>query len=87
VEARHLLKESRRILKKRGQQIPGAVTATVRSAIQGVEDAIAADDVERMRKANATLDEVMDDHLSFARKSTLRESPSWSRRSRFHRAR
>ena len=73
LEARHLLKESRRILKKRGQQIPGAVTATVRSAIQGVEDAIAAGDVERMRKANATLDEVMDDHLSFARKSTLRE--------------
>jgi signal peptidase I len=73
LEARHLLKEARRILKKRGQQIPGAVTATVRSAIQGAEDAVAAGDVERMRKANATLDEVMDDHLSFARKSTLRE--------------
>jgi signal peptidase I len=26
-----------------------------------------------MRKANATLDEAMDDHLAFARKSTLRE--------------
>ena len=32
-----------------------------------------AGDVERMRKANVALDEVMDDHLSFARKSTLRE--------------
>jgi signal peptidase I len=73
LEARHLLKEARRILKKRGQQIPGAVTATVRSAIQGAEDAMAAGDLERMRKANATLDEAMDDHLSFARKSTLRE--------------
>src|SRR6187401_1237929 len=59
LEARHLLKEARRILRRRGQQIPGAVTATVRSAIQGVDDAIAAADVERIRKANATRDEVM----------------------------
>ena len=73
VEARRLLKEARRILKKRGPQIPGAVTATVRAAIQGVDDAIAAGDVERLNKANVTLDEAMDDHLSFARKSTLRE--------------
>jgi len=73
VEARRLLKEARRILKKRGPQIPGAVTATVRAAIQGVDDAIASGDVERLNKANVTLDEAMDDHLSFARKSTLRE--------------
>ena len=73
VEARRLLKEARRILKKRGPQIPGAVTATVRAAIQGVDDAVAAGDVERLNKANVTLDEAMDDHLSFARKSTLRE--------------
>ena len=73
VEARRLLKEARRILKKRGPQIPGAVTATVRAAIQGVDDALTAGDVERLNKANVTLDEAMDDHLSFARKSTLRE--------------
>jgi signal peptidase I len=73
MEARHLLKEARRIIKKRGPQIPGAVMATVRAAIQGVDDAVAAGDVERLRKANLTLDEALDDHLSFARKSTLRE--------------
>jgi signal peptidase I len=73
LEARHLLKESRRILKKKGDQLPGAVAATVRSAVQGVVDAVAAGDVERMRKANVALDEVMDDHLAFARKSTVRE--------------
>jgi signal peptidase I len=73
LEARHLLKEARRILKKRGPQIPGGVTATVRAAIQGVDDAMASGDVERLRKANVTLDEAMDDHLSFARKSTVRE--------------
>ena len=73
LEARHLLKEARRILKKRGDQLPGAVTATVRAAIQGVVDAAQSGDVERMRKANVGLDEVMDDHLAFARKSTVRE--------------
>ena len=73
LEARHLLKEARRILKRKGDQIPGAVAATVRSAVQAVADATEAGDVERMRKANVALDEVMDDHLSFARKSTLRE--------------
>jgi signal peptidase I len=73
LEARHLLKEARRILKRKGDQIPGAVAATVRSAVQAVVDATEAGDVERMRKANVALDEVMDDHLSFARKSTLRE--------------
>jgi len=73
LEARHLLKEARRILRKRGPQIPGAVTATVNAAIKGVTDAMEAGDVERLRKANLTLDETMDDHLSFARKSTLRE--------------
>src|SRR4029079_16441389 len=73
LESRHLLKEARRILKKKGNTLPRAVTATVRAAIQGVVDATAAADVDRMRKANITLDEVMDDHLSFARKSTLRE--------------
>ena len=73
LEARHLLKEARRILKRRAPQLPGTVAVTVRTAIQAVEEAMAAGDVDRLRKANATLDETMDDHLSFARKSTLRE--------------
>jgi len=73
LEARHLLKEARRILKRKGDQIPGAVAATVRSAVQAVVAATQSSDVDRMRKANIALDEVMDDHLSFARKSTLRE--------------
>src|SRR5262245_47922598 len=72
-EARHLLKEARRILKRKGAQIPGAVAATVKAAVQAVEDAVGSGDVERLRKANQTLDEAMDDHLSFARKSTMRE--------------
>src|SRR5262245_20477435 len=73
VDARRLLKEARRILKRRGAQIPGAVTATVRAAIDGVDQAMAAGDVDKIRKTSATLDEAMDDHLAFARKSTVRE--------------
>jgi signal peptidase I len=73
LEARHLAKEARRILRKKSFRIPGAVAATVNDAIKGVDDALAAGDLERLRKANATLDDAMDDHLSFARKSTLRE--------------
>src|SRR5262249_28885192 len=46
---------------------------TVNAAIKGVTDAMTAGDVDRLRKANLTLDETMDDHLSFARKSTFRE--------------
>jgi signal peptidase I len=73
MEARHLAKEARRILKKKSFRIPGAVAAAVTDAIKGVDDALEAGDVERLRKANATLDDAMDDHLAFARKSTLRE--------------
>ena len=73
LEAKHLAKEARRILRKKSFRIPGAVAATVTEAIKGVDDALAAGDLERLRKANAALDDAMDDHLSFARKSTLRE--------------
>src|SRR6476620_8105490 len=73
LEARHLLKEARRILKRKGEQIPAAVAATVRAAVQAVADGVASGDTERRRKANVALDEVMDDHLAFARKSTVRE--------------
>jgi len=42
-------------------------------AVEGVEAALETEDLERQRKAIALLDDAMDDHLSFARKSTLRE--------------
>ena len=62
------LKEARRILA--GERIRSR-RRTVRSAVQ--RRTPRGGDVERMRKANGALDEVMDEHLSFARKSTLRE--------------
>src|SRR4029078_12527458 len=63
----------RRILKKKSYRIPSAVAADVRAAVDGVEAALETTDLERQRKALAPLDDAMDVHLSFARKSTLRE--------------
>jgi signal peptidase I len=73
LEARHLVKEARRILKKKSYRIPAAVAAEVTGAVEGVDEALRGTDLERLRKAIATLDDAMDDHLAFARKSTLRE--------------
>jgi signal peptidase I len=73
VEGQHLVKESRRILKKKSYRIPAAIAAEITADIKAVEDALAAGDLEPMRKAIATLDDAMDDHLAFARKSTVRE--------------
>jgi signal peptidase I len=77
VEGRHLVKEARRILRKRSYRIPEAVSAQVTAAADSVEGALRGqgshDDLERARKAIAVLDDAMDEHLGFARKSTLRE--------------
>ncbi|HZL16965.1 MAG TPA: signal peptidase I [Polyangia bacterium] len=73
VEGQHLVKESRRILKKKSNRIPAAITAEITADIKAVEDALVAGDLEPMRKAISTLDDAMDDHLAFARKSTFRE--------------
>jgi signal peptidase I len=73
VEGRHLVKEANRILRKKSYRIPEAVASQISAAAGGVEEALRGDDLERVRKQIATLDDAMDEHLSFARKSTLRE--------------
>jgi signal peptidase I len=73
IEGQHLVKESRRILKKKSYRIPAAVAAEITADIKAVEDALAGTDLEQMRRTIATLDDAMDDHLAFARKSTIRE--------------
>jgi signal peptidase I len=72
-EGKHLVKESRRILKRRSYRIPQTVAAEIELAVADVESAAKGDDFERMREAIAALDERMDKHLAFARKSTARE--------------
>jgi len=72
-EAKHLVAEARHILDKKGQDIPRAVVTDIEGAIAAVETARKADDLESLRHGLVVLDERMDQHLAFARKSTARE--------------
>lgn len=72
-EGKHLVKESRRILRRRSYRIPQTVAGEIEAAVADVESAGKGEDFERLREAIATLDERMDKHLAFARKSTARE--------------
>jgi signal peptidase I len=72
-EARHLAHEARRIIKKKRYRIPDAVVSEVESAVNEVEASLKGEDHERTRQALSRLDEKMDEHLAFARKSSLRE--------------
>src|SRR5688572_1670467 len=74
-EARHLAHEARRILKKKSYSIPEVVARDVEGAVRAVETALEApdDDLEDLRQSLSRLDEKMDEHLAFARKSSVRE--------------
>jgi signal peptidase I len=72
-EGQHLVKEARRILKKKAYRIPKEVAGQIAVAADDVDTALRGTDVEHLRKAITVLDEHMDQHLGFARKSTLRE--------------
>jgi signal peptidase I len=73
VEAKQLVGEARRILKKKRYRIPDGVAQTVGEAVDEVEAARQGDDFERMRQAITELDGRMDEHLAFARKSSARQ--------------
>src|SRR3954447_25589308 len=73
LEGRHLVRKSRRILKKKSYRIPEAVAALVSAQADAVDEALAGQDLERVRKTITTLDETVEENLAFARKSTLRE--------------
>src|SRR5579871_546944 len=72
-EGRHLVKEAARILKRKSYRIPAGVATEIKAEIQSVETALGGDDLDGLRKAIAGLDDAMDKHLAFARKSTVRE--------------
>jgi signal peptidase I len=72
-EARHLIAEARRILKRKRAKIPDAVAVDVEASVGDVEGALRGRDGEELRRAIGRLDEKLDEHLSFARKSTVRE--------------
>jgi signal peptidase I len=72
-EAKQLVGEAKRILKKKRYRIPESVATMVQAAIAEVEAARQGDDFERMRQAITDLDARMDEHLAFARKSSARQ--------------
>ncbi len=72
-EARNLATEARRILRAKQDRIPAAVTSDVEAAASAVDASLASNDAGALRDAVARLDAKMDEHLSFARKSALRE--------------
>ena len=72
-EAKQLMGEAKRILKRKRYRIPATVATTVQAAIDEVEAARKGDDFERMRQAITDLDGRMDEHLAFARKSSARQ--------------
>jgi signal peptidase I len=72
-EARHIIKEARRILRRKSFRIPQAAADAVSGAIAELETALATEDIDRQRVALTALDELMEDRLAFARKSTIRE--------------
>jgi signal peptidase I len=72
-EAKQLVREAKRIIKKKRYRIPESVTTMIKAAIDAVEAARDGDDLERMRQAITELDGRMDEHLAFARKSSARQ--------------
>jgi len=72
-ESRLLLREARRALKRYAHRLTEAQTATVRGAIDGLSAALVERDFDKLPAALNALDDAMDAHLGFARKSTARE--------------
>jgi signal peptidase I len=72
-EARLLLREARRVQRKYGHRLAEKPAAEVRGAITALDEALKARDFNKLGPALTALDKRLDDHLSFARKSTVRE--------------
>ena len=76
LEGRHLVKESRRILRKKSYRVSEPISALISAQADAVDEALRGHtpaELDQARKAIATLDDSMDEHLTFARKSTMRE--------------
>jgi len=72
-EAKQLVSEAKRILKKKRYRIPESVAAIMTAAVGEVEAARKGKNLERLRQAITDIDGKMDEHLAFARKSAARQ--------------
>ncbi|MGZ3426891.1 MAG: hypothetical protein ACXVCV_09595, partial [Polyangia bacterium] len=72
-EARLLLREGRRVLRKYSHRLSADQATKVRDAIEALSAAVIARDWDKLPGALNQLDDMLDAHLGFARKSTARE--------------
>ncbi len=72
-EAKELVAEARRILKDKADKLPETVSNDIEQAALVVEGALHSPKLEDVQVAMGTLEQKMDQHLAFARKSTFRE--------------
>jgi len=72
-EARHLIREAQRILKRKSFRIPQTVVGEVQSAVSSLEASLDTEDLDQIRGGLSDLDQQLEDKLAFARKSTVRE--------------
>ena len=72
-EAKLLLREGRRVLRKYSHRLTGEKQAQVKAAIDALSAAVIARDYDKLPGALNGLDDVLDSNLGFARKSTARE--------------
>jgi signal peptidase I len=72
-EAKALVREARRALRSYAYKIPDEVRVEVSTGADELEKALAANDHDAICKGLVTLEDQVDRHLSFSRKSTVRE--------------
>lgn len=72
-EARSLVSEARRALRRHGERVPESMRREIALQTDRLDEAFKAGDGSAMREHLVVLDEMVDEHLAFARKSTARE--------------
>ncbi len=72
-EAELLLREGRRVLRKYGERLKPESATQVKTAIDHLSQTVINRDYDHLTEALNVLDKQLDNHLSFARKSTARE--------------
>jgi signal peptidase I len=72
-EARLLLREARRMLRRYAHRLSLPAGEAVRAAVDQLAGAVDTREYEKLPDALNALDKALDEHLSFARKSTIRE--------------
>jgi signal peptidase I len=72
-EAKLLVREARRALRKYSHRLTTRQLEEVRAATTALQEAVKQHEWEKVPPARDALDKKLDDHLSFARKSTVRE--------------